>query len=298
VKHVLPIFLFIHTTIGAQIWVNDNWGVQFGLSFQFGTHVQQIGVKAQGYYTDYFAQANAGILTTFNFGNLGGRKFYPETRINTGLVLLGGKKDNIPRFILDGLNHQTGYQYGIAYNHLWYFDNVGTSQRSGGMGFHVQQFSVLLENDFYAGQGKDKFRTAHLQMNYHTAYLNFGLNAQLWTGETEGAKKQVTDEGVAFKNISDLPYGKTSHGAFYFSLDYLFLFGNVGSIDLGYDQEKIRHVLQNKFMHEKKFVPTKWRKPNPDYPMLDEVGEPILDNRKAKKGRIYLQYGNNRNWSY
>lgn len=291
-------FLFSAANINAQTWSEDKWGVQLGLSLQFGTHIQQIGLKVQGYYTDYFAQLNGGSLFLFNLSNLGQRSYFLESRFNLGVLVLAGQRDAIPTFILDGLNHQTDYRYGLGYNYVWYFDQAHTSQRSGGMAIHIQQFSMLLENDFYAGQGKDRFRTSHAQLSYHTEVWNFSLNTHLWTGETGGTTKSTSKESRTYKDLSGLPYGKTSHGIIHISADYLFFFGNVMSLDAGYDHERIRNGLQNKFMHNKKFIPTKYRKENPHYPMLDTNGEPSLSEENLKPGNFFVQFGGNRNLTY
>ena len=39
-------------------------------------------------------------------------------------------------------------------------------------------------------------------------------------------------------------------------------FGNQISASLGYDHEKIRNAIQNKFMHDLWFWPSKWNKLN------------------------------------
>jgi hypothetical protein len=292
------LLFFIPRGVG-QYWSDDNWGVQLGLSAQFGTHIQQIGIKLQAFYTQSFIQLNTGYLIHFNNLNLGARSNYLESRINIGAVLLGGKRDAIPTFILDGLNHQTAYRYGWGYNYLWYIDQAGTSQRSGGMAFHLAQWSLLLENDFYGGQGKDRFRTSHAQLNYHTENVNFSINTHLWTGETGGVRRQENGKYSAqYKDISSNHLGKTSHGIAHVGIDYHFIFGNVLSLDAGYDHERIRHILQNRLMHDKKFVPQKIRKVNPHYPMLDVNGEPSLNGEDVKPGKIMLQIGSNRNLTY
>src|SRR5690554_5168722 len=91
---------------------------------------------------------------------------------------MGGRKFASPQLILDGLNHQSQNEFAVAYNYLWYFDNIGTSQRSGGWGVHIQQFSIYIENDLFAGSGRDRFRTSHASISYHDDLYNVSLNTQ------------------------------------------------------------------------------------------------------------------------
>jgi hypothetical protein len=288
---------FIHF---AQIQTGNDWGVQVGISTQFGTHINQLGLKLQGYYIANFVQLNAGGLFHLTGKDLGGRTQFYSSRFNAGAVFMGGKRTAIPTFILDGLNHQSDYQYGIGYTYLWYIDNVKSSQRSGGMAVHVEQWSVVIENDFYAGQGKDRFRTSHAHINYHEEWLNLSFHAHLWTGETNGVRR-MKDESypTEYKNLVSTPFGKTSHGILHVSADVLTAYGNAIGIDLGVDHERIRHVIQNKMMHDKKFIPASIRKTNPHYPMLDHSGEPILDNNTPPPSpSLFLQLGLNRGYSY
>lgn len=283
----------------AQVQTGSNWGVQVGISTQFGTHINQLGIKVQGYFVADFVQFNSGGLFHLTGKDLGGRTQFYSSRINTGIVFMGGKRTSIPTFILDGLNHQTNYQYGIGYNYLWYIDNAKSSQQSGGMAVHLEQWSIVIENDFYAGQGKDRFRTSHAHFSYHEEWLNLSLHTNLWTGETEGVRR-IKDNSYPqeYKNLVNTIYGKTSHGILHLSADVLTAHGNVIGVDLGYDHEYIRHILQNKIMHDKKFIPVSMRKTNPHYPMLDKSGEPIFDRITRQEGSIFLQFGLNRVYSY
>ena len=94
----------------AQVQTGSNWGIQVGISTQFGTHINQLGIKVQGYFIADFVQFNSGGLFHLTGKDLGGRTQFYSARINTGIVFMGGKRTSIPTFILDGLNHQTNYQ--------------------------------------------------------------------------------------------------------------------------------------------------------------------------------------------
>ena len=46
----------------AQVQTGSNWGIQVGISTQFGTHINQLGIKVQGYIIADFVQFNSGGL--------------------------------------------------------------------------------------------------------------------------------------------------------------------------------------------------------------------------------------------
>lgn len=298
---LFSLYFLFSTVVFSQRWDNEQWGLQVGISANLGTHINRVGLKIQGYYTYKFIQINAGNHLRFNAENLGNRKNYITQRINTGIVLLAGKRTAQPHLILDGVNHQTQYEYALGYNYLWYFDNVGTTQQAGGFGLHLQQFSVYIENDILAGQGKDRFRTSFAAAGYHNEYFNLMLNTLLWTGETGGVVR-VNESSErypgGYKDIRSLPYGKTSHGIVSLSFDYSIFFGNVISTNVGMDSEKIRDGLQNKFMHNKVFVPKSLRTPNPHYPMLNRKGLPAETKSDIRPTLFFFQIGLNRNLSY
>lgn len=297
----ITIILCLSFTLNAQKWEQNGWGLQIGISADFGTHINQIGFKIQGYYSYEFVQVNIGNHIRFNTTHLGKREDFVTQRINTGIVLMGGREVASPQLILDGLNHQSKNEFAVAYNYLWYFDNIGTSQRSGGWGIHIQQFSVLIENDLFAGSGRDRFRTSHASVSYHDDLYNISLNTQLWTGETWGTKLQNTSDSmyqVGYKDLTATHYGKTSHGILSLGFDYQIMFGNYLSGVIGIDSERVRHGLQNRFMHDKKFIPERWRTPNVNYPMLNSDGIPVHFKSEAKPAKPFLQIGLNRNFSY
>lgn len=295
------ILIFLSTSLRAQKWSDDHWGVQVAITADIGTHINQIGLKVQGYYSYEFVQLNLGNHIRFNASHFGGRKDFVTQRINTGIALLAGKRNSRPQLILDGLNHQSNHDYALAYNYLWYFDNAGSSQRSGGFGLHIQQISLYVENDLFAGSGRDMYRTSHASVSYHDDLYNFSLNTQLWTGNTRGTRLLNTLDSIYVKGYKDLSathYGKTSHGILSLGVDYQIFYGNYLSAVAGIDSERIRNGLQNRFMHNKKFVPMRWRKPNVNYPMLNSEGLPVHHKEEAAPAKFFLQFGLNRSFSY
>lgn len=284
----------------CQNYFQDHFGGSIGIVANVGTHTNTIGLNFKGYYTDYFFQTNLSSTFYLHERNLGNRKNYFEMRNAIGIVLLGGKRDNQIDPYLDALNHQTNYRYGIGYNYIWYYDNAETSQLSGGWSLHFNKFSIYHENDVFGGQGRDRFRTGHLQFAYRYDQIRLSAGVNIWTGETRGAEwvKASTDWCPnGFKMLEGNPYGHTSHGIAYMGIQYFMPYQQNAQLRIGMDSENVRHVFQNRLMHDLPFMPKSFKRTTPHYPRLDEYGCAIFSNEFKRKDRFYLQFGANNNWS-
>jgi hypothetical protein len=298
---ILLFLIFSIKPTNAQEWRNNNAGFQVVLAADLGTHIRRFGIRLQGYYTYRFAQVNIGNQFSFNSKNVGGRSHFSSNRISAGLVLLAGKTNAIPNFIFDGLTHQTQYQYGFGYNYIWYLDNANSYQRSAGIGIHIDQFSLLIENDLFSFTGRDRFRTSHFSGLYRTETFVLSLNSQLWTGETWGTELHNTSDSiysVGYKDLSETLYGRESHGILSLGIDYLVGYGNRAHAILGIDHERIRNFFQNSLIHEKEFLPKSLGKRYVSYPMLNKKGFPVHNKGEEKPGEIYFQLGVNRSLTY
>jgi len=293
----LLVILLLPFLSKGQTYFKDHFGGTVGLVVNVGSHVTSTGINIKGYYTDYFAQINAGSTFYLHNSSYGGRKRFWENRNSIGLVLMGGKRDSQIDFQLDGLNHQTAYNYGIGFNYLFYFDNKGTSQTSGGFGFHIKELSIYHENDVFAGNAKDRFRTGHLYASYLWNDFKFGTGINLWTGDSQQTYWQkITFDGcpAGFKVLEDNPYGKTSHGNVYGSVIYNLPYGQDMHLKIGYDSEQARHIVQNRIIHDiGRFV----GRSAPQYPRLNEHGCIVFDKDDVRPTKAFIQLGMNDNWS-
>lgn len=283
-----------------QFHSDPKLGFQVGAVLNFGTHVNAIGITGSAYYADFFYQVNVSSQLKYNFTSYGGRRMFWENRNALGLVLLGGKRNLVQDFQLDGLSHQTNFSNGIAYNYLWYFDQAGTSQRSGGWGLHIRYFSFFFENDLFSGQGRDKFRTATLQAAYRYQDWKFFSNVFLWTGETRNSfwnRTPLPRCPNGFRCLDSLPYGRTSHGIWAFGATRNLVFNQLVTLKTGFDSEQVRHVIQNRMAHDLVFLPKRMERNTPHYPRLDPNGLPVFERELVRKPRFFLQGGMNEVWS-
>jgi len=213
-----------------------------------------VGFQAKGYIGFDYAQLNIGNAFAWKMYSLGRRRIFFENRAYGGLCLMVGADRSIIDFDLDGLAHQTNKDYSVAFYYLIYSDNVGSSQLSGAFGVYIKNVSVRFENDVFGGQARDRFRTGIVHIAYRTTENKFGLGLNLWTGETAGSfwEKLITTKNMpnGYRSLENLPYGKTSHGIAYVSVQHRLRNNNIVSIKLGVDSEHVRHFFQNRLIHD------------------------------------------------
>jgi hypothetical protein len=298
---MLTTFLATFLNLHAQEFSKNNVGIKLGIVANFGSTLNQFGIRIDSYINYRFAQLNLGNTATFSFANLAKRKNLFENRFAIGAILLGGRSNQETDYIWDGLRHQTHYENALGYNFLWYRDNLGTSQNSGGWTAQFSNFQLFFENDIFAGKGQDKFRTGHLMLGYHYKDFNFQLGTKLWTGETKGSEwiKLYLDKCPSgFRILEDLPYGKTSHGIFYGGFTYSLPDGNFISSQIGFDSEQVRHTFQNRLSHDMILFPKQIERKTPHYPRLNDYGCPVFYKEDIREDKLYLQMGLNNIWSY
>lgn len=298
-KKIVFLFSFLYSVAYGQSLTRSHVGASLGVVFNMGTHQRSVGIAAKAYYTDYFYQINLGSTFTFSGWNYGNRKNFVEARTYAGALLLAGKNNSPIDFELDGLNHQTAHNYGVGFNYLYYWDNAQTSQFSGGFGLHIKNVSLRFENDVFGGQAKDRFRTGHLVASYKTTDFKYTSGLYIWTGETAGSKwiRQTMDGCPSgYRNLEDLPYGKTSHGILYGGVLFNLPYGNTIHWRLGVDSENVRHAFQNRLTHDLILLPKKIKRNTPHYPRLDENGCATFDITKVRKDRLFMQFGLNDSW--
>lgn len=300
-KHILISFIILSSS--ANAWAQSlrynkpNAGIQTGLVLDIGSHEFAIGLQLKGFIGFDYAQLNLGNTFYWKFYSLGYRKMFFENRAYVGGVAMVGKKGSVVDFELDGLNHQTMRNFGVAFNYLIYTDNAGTSQLSGAFGMHIKNFSIRFENDVFSGQVKDRFRTGIFSVTYRTDWYKINTGFYIWTGETANSfwDKSVKTNKMpsGYRSLEDLPYGKTSHGILYGGVQFLMPYGNIAHLRIGMDSEHLRHAIQNRLIHDLSFLPKKYKRNTPHYPRLGEDGCPVFEKDLVRKTQFYLQFGLN-----
>lgn len=278
----------------SQRWEQNNFGLRCGVSYQFGSHQDKIGSQIGVYYLQEYFQINASASYSFNFRDWGNEKHTHLAQfVIGGFGLIGEKRLTENPFILVNY-HQSDRPFALGYLHHFYLTSNGTSQRTGSLNLHLDRLGLIIENDFLAGQGKDRYRTSFVGVHYRNENTVYQLENLLWTGETAGAiqfNNSTKEIPKGWKDLSDNHLGTTSHGVMRMGMMHYMGWGNHVQLQLGWDSELIRHQIQNKWMHNKNFIPKAWRNPNRHFPMLDEYGKPVFEATERKPDRFFFSGG-------
>lgn len=288
----------------AQFSWGNNAGYSFGISFTAGTHVNRAGLFVSAYIFKDFYQFGLKSAYYYNFSGFEGRKKYGEFQQNIAMLLSYGTTDSIKNPFASPLINQTDRKNSFAYSYNFYWNKINTLQRTGILAFGFGRWQVLSENDIFATQASDRFRTASLLIKYNYLDYSFGISTILWTGDPKGAKniKDSTFKArYGYKDMSNQPYGNKSAGVLSLQMEYaLPCYQNI-KLAGGIDSEKVRNALQNKLMHDMYFVPEKINKAqNPHMPMIADDGSiyTYKKGQKIKKGRFYLRMAANESEFY
>jgi hypothetical protein len=297
VNKIVIVFLFFFGNLHGQFYASLKSGVQLSILYQVGSHQKGVGLRINAYCQSKFVQLNSAASLTYYYKSYGERKRFFENKNELGLVCFFGRENQFFDWQLSTMSHQTRHNWAISYSSIWYNDNSGTSQRSGAFGLQLKKISLILENDAFAGIATDRFRTGIFRVDYKDSLVKFGTGIYLWTGETNGVSAK-TIPGFPlkkYKDISTLPYGKTSHGIWYGQLQFLVSNAQYIQLKLGLDSEEIRNSLQNRFLHDLPFLPRKYQNQTPHYPRLNKDGLPLFTTIDTRKSRLYFSVGLNEN---
>lgn len=272
-----------------------SFGGQISAIIQIGTHQRSIGFDLNGFAQYEFIQLNGSCGFLFYNLGLGKRRNFFENRTALGFVGYFGPENQALDWQLNFWSKHSRNDYALSYASIWYFDNRKTSQRTGAFGLQIKRMSFYHENDAFAGIATDRFRTGNLLIQWSDSLLKIGTGLQIWTGETTGVSKQYKPNiyPKEFKDISSLPYGKTSHGVLYSQIQYRSIENQTVKFKIGMDSEHIRHLFQNKIFHDLPFLPKKFQNQTPHYPRLNSEGLPVFTKSEARKNKFYLEFGMN-----
>ncbi len=263
-------------------------GLKLGIAL--GSHQQSfaVGVHATGY--SWNLMASVGSDVSFSLNSLGERRNLWEWRTYVGGAWKSKPILGSGDFELGTLKNPLDRSNSLGYAYLIYLDNAGTSQRSGALRTEFYGHSLYFENDFFAGQGRDRYRTAVVTYRYRRDLWIVKLGIILWTGETSGLRNQdtlINGRPYNFKNLSSTPYGRSSHGILVIGTHYGGM-GNSLGVEMGMDSEKLRDVVQNQLAHS-----AVWHRRNPrnavSYPPLDSSGYPAFTSSKIRRPQPYFR---------
>jgi hypothetical protein len=302
---ISALIIFAIALTGETSEAKNEFGAKAGVSFQIGTHIQRIGFMYQLYYYAGSVQLSHGSLVHFNRKNLGPAKRGLELQSNIGIQTFWGNPSDESRYLFNEFSLMGNKSYATGYVFKLFVDQVETSQTTGALFLHANKFGFVFENDLLGGPKgyQDKFRTGALAVSYQVDRFLVSLQTTHWTGKSiEGIRHK--DPGYpskyGYKDLTHAKYGKLSHGILAARADYYWKHGQVVRMESGVDAEQIRHLFQNKLVHDF-LVPAKLVKhKNPHYPMLQSDGSPYLfkKGQHVRPAKFYFQAGLNQMMFY
>lgn len=259
-------------------------------TLELGSHEHRFGIGVHTTFQFSRVMLSLGNDASWYLTSLGGRKRMRESRTYAGAAWYVNDQQGAGDFEMGTLKNPFSRSSSFGYAYLWYWDDAATQQSSGLFRGEYQGHSLVLENDFFAGQGKDRFRTASLRYRYRSDFWSVHTGFNLWTGETAGVQvqsRELKGKTMFFKDVSSLAYGTTSHGIFFGGIRYG-LKGQTLGLDVGIDSEHFRNAVQNELAHH-----ALWHRKNPEkavkYPMLDRNGNPTMDRSKVRSILPYFR---------
>jgi hypothetical protein len=307
-RWVRPFSLFLlvlnHTQAQNLLYEKD-YGVNVSLNFAIGSHFQRVGANLQLYYVNGLFQANSTVRAYFNLRAPGPRQAYPELLLSQGVVFGFGPTRSWFNPFFASISNQTNYEHSFSYSYNAWFNTVRTSQQTGIIAITVAGMSLLAENDILAAPSLDRFRTGAFLLQYqHLDQFQTALSCAIWTGQF-GRKREIFLIKAFYNNCyMDTVGGRytsLAHGLLSLQMKYNVGYGQDVQANLGIDSEQIRNVIQNRLMHNMRFLPDKLKQTkNCHLPMLDENGKVFLygEGQKIRRAKLYWNLFSNANVFY
>jgi hypothetical protein len=294
VKHIICICIacFIcKQPLIAQQYQEGKLGINIGLVFSIGTHIDRFGGVVNAYYKRDQFQINSEFRVYFNAENLGPNQSSLETVLSLGAIYSYGASDSLTNDFFNPVSNQTQHLNSIGYAYRIYSNSLKTSQKTGLISIQINNFNLVAENDLFAQPKKDRYRTGAFLLNYSKDSYQIGINSTLFTGEMG---ERITDENYPFNHVYENTKGGTytefSHGLLSAQFKYVDEFHQTYQANAGIDSERVRHAIQNRLIHDILVLPKLTNNINAHVPMLDNKGEQYLfkEGQKVKPLKLYM----------
>ncbi len=282
------LIVFSKKSATAQQYQAGNFGINVGVVLALGTHFDRFGVSLNSYYQKDAVQVNSALKFYFNAKNIGPNQQYVEGVASLGIVYSFGTKDTSVNYFYSSVSNQTHKKNSVGYAYNYYFNTIKTSQFTGTISIQVSDFNLIAENDIFAQPILDRFRTGAFLFQYQKDKFLYGINATLFTGQMG---QRVTDENYPFNHVYENTVGgkytESSNGLLSAQVQYAGAYYQTYQGSIGVDSERIRHAIQNRFVHDFLVVQ---KHINAHVPMLDENGNQYLfkEGQKIKPMKFYF----------
>ena len=292
-RWILLLLFTIPTCLIAQ---SLNFGGTIGMSLTFGTQVNRIGIIAKGFATYRQFQLNGQTTNFWNIRTFGIQDGGLETQNSVGMIY-GFGENATDDFIamIDILGNQTGQQNHIGYAYNFYNDVHQMNQKTGTISIQLNRLTFITENDAFSFIPHDRYRTAGATFRYRMDEFTYlALQMTLWTGDPFYMTVQPIYDDYpnpsGYEDMSGARFTDNSHGILAAQIIRLLPYHQQVSMNVGIDAEQVRHVLQNRLIHDLPFIPKGWNPPRqPHIPMVAEDGKPYLyrEGQVIRKARFW-----------
>ncbi len=142
------------------------------------------------------------------------------------------------------------------------FKSGETSQRVGSASVGYGDFNFRYENDGWpfhyvrAGDGEDRHRTAAVQLSYKHYSIRFNLFTGDFLDDENRGVEAVNGHPNIYNGDGSLKHEGGQYAGANASRHRLgALYTGIGGFRQGINSEGVRHAIQNKFAHTKKYQP-------------------------------------------
>jgi len=289
-KVIILIFLISASLLSSSQSLNTHMGIMLNL----GTHIERYGLFIQNTLISNHWQTSLQFSFYHNTKTLGPQSPHWEAQSQINLMYAYGKINinNNNLFNLNYLN-KTRYNNVVGYGHTIYHNTVNTTQHTGTLYLGINKWTLIMENDMLGMTTSDQYRTGALHLSYRSNRILYAMHQVMWTGEKG---KQIRNSNYpsrqGYRDMYHSRYGLYSHGIIYFNISLLMPYNQIFQIGAGVDADQIRHIIQNKFLHDVIFLPKKFsNKNNAHFPMISQDGKMYLfeKTQKIRKPIPYIQ---------
>ncbi|MDI9339480.1 MAG: polymorphic toxin type 23 domain-containing protein [Sediminibacterium sp.] len=289
-------FLYLfNVNLKAQqdaIFSSGKFGLHIGAHFALGSHFQRLGISLIPFFISDSWQINTEARVYINAKNLGPHLMYTEAVTSIGIVYGFGSKDPFANPFPGITANHTGKKYAIAYAFNAYWNKIRTTQQTGIIALQLNKISFITENDLLARPAFDRFRTGAFLLQYrHKDIAEIGINATLWTGKMGFAVRNDSHYPAAgYMDTTGSVYPDYSHGLLSAQARLNMNYGQSVRVNAGIDSEKVRHLIQNRIIHDACLLPKTWfTRKNCHIPMLDHKNQQFLfkDGQNVKPASFY-----------
>jgi len=274
------------------------------ISLSLGTHEISLGFHVDFCLHIPYAHFAVQNSTRYYFKAPGNEKKGFESRFEAGINFgLNPQKDSLQI----NLNKNPWYfKNQVGYAYVYYWDQFNTSQASGIFRLKAGAFQYQMENDFFAFRSEDRYRTGAFfiawQIKENWLYIkNVGYTGDPYADGVPIIQDKNFPADWGYADTRTAPFGNKSMGVL--SIGWMvssFKEQNL-AVEIGIDAEQIRNYLQNRLVHDSKWLNNPKRGIiNPHIPMLDLNGKPYLylPNQSIRKPKLYAQFSLNNFFLY